>query len=152
MRQQSGFTLIELIVVVTLTAVLLGIGIPSFREFTATQKVKGAAFDLAAALLLARSEAVKRNATVTVTQTGGNWSNGWTVTVGGTTLSSQGALGQVNITPIDPPATTAVSYQGNGRADAASLEFAASNTKQVRCLAIRADGVPNTTSTSCPTP
>lgn len=154
-RRQSGFTLIELIVVLTVAAVLMGIGIPSFREFTATQKVKGAAFDFAAALLLARSEAVKRNATVTMTQTGGSWSNGWTVASGGTTLSTQGSLGTVDITPIDPSTTTAVSYQGNGRLDPAttlSFEFATAHTKQVRCLTIRSDGVPNTTSTSCPTP
>ena len=154
MRRQSGFTLIELIVVVTISAVLLGIGIPSFREFTATQKVKGAAFDFAAALLLARSEAVKRNATVTMAQSGGNWTNGWTVSVGGTTLSTQGALSAVTIAP-DPDNTAAdVAFEGNGRlptgANTLQFEFRAANTKQVRCVAVGVSGVPNTTTKSCP--
>lgn len=152
MRPQSGFTLIELIVVLTIAAVMMGIGVPAFREFTATQKVKGAAFDFAAALLLARSEAIKRNSTATVARSGGSWNEGWSVTAGGSTLSTQGSLGTVNVTPADP-ATTSVAYQGNGRLDGAatlSFQFANANTSQVRCLTIRTDGVPNTTSTSCP--
>jgi type IV fimbrial biogenesis protein FimT len=83
--RQRGFTLIELMIVVTLLAVMLGIGIPSFRGFIAGQRVKTAAYDFATALLVARSEAIKRNTTVTIAPTG-SWIGGWTVAAGGTTI------------------------------------------------------------------
>jgi type IV fimbrial biogenesis protein FimT len=147
MKRQSGFNLIELMVVVTIAAIMLGIGVPSFRQFTATQRVKSAAFDFAAALLQARSEAVKRNTTVSV-KTTSDWANGWTVDVGGTTLATQEATSNVTITPS--PATTTVDYQGTGRiASTLKFQFGGSNTDAVRCVTISVSGVPNTTTASC---
>jgi type IV fimbrial biogenesis protein FimT len=151
MRAQRGFTLIELLVVVTIAAILLGIGVPSMREFMASQRVKNTAFDFAAALLLARSEAVKRNASVTLGQAAGGWQNGWNVVAGGATLSTKEAQPLVTVTPN--PAATSVAYQGNGRTGATvSFQFSAANTDTVRCVTIGVSGAPNTTTTSCPTP
>jgi type IV fimbrial biogenesis protein FimT len=149
MRRQSGFNLIELMVVITIAAIMLGIGVPSFRQFTATQRVKSAAFDFAAALLLARSEAVKRNASVTLSQATGGWANGWTVTAGADTVGNQQATSSVTITP-NPDTTTSIAYQSNGRvATTMRFEFTAPNTTAVRCVTISASGVPNTSTTSC---
>jgi type IV fimbrial biogenesis protein FimT len=149
MKRQSGFNMIELMVVVTIAAILLGIGVPSFRQFTATQRVKSAAFDFAAALLQARSEAVKRNTTVSVTQAGGGWANGWTVAVGGTTLATQEGTNNVTITP-NPDTTTSVAYQGTGRiASTLKFQFGGTNTDAVRCVTISVSGAPNTTTASC---
>lgn len=146
---QRGFSLIELMVVLTIAAVMLGVGIPSFREFTAGQRVKNTAFDFAAALLLARSEAIKRNTPVTVAQAGASWAEGWTVVVGGTTLSTKEAPVNVTIATVPDP-TVGVAYQGNGRiAGTLSFQFSAANTTAVRCLTIKPDGVPNTTTTGC---
>jgi len=149
-RAERGFTLIELMVVITLAAILLGIAVPSFREFMASQRVKNTAFDFAATLLLARSEAVKRNTDVTLAQTGGSWENGWTVSVDGTTLSVKEApIGVTIATTPDP--TSSLAYQGNGRVGSTvSFEFGAADTKAVRCVSIGVSGVPNTTTTSCP--
>lgn len=156
MKRQSGFTLIELIVVLTISGIFLGLAIPAFREFTASQRVKNAAFDFAAAMLLARSEAVKRNGSVTVTQAAGGWANGWTVAVaaGATTLATQDAVNSVTIT-TNPDPTASISFQGNGRrptgANAVSFQFGTANTTAVRCVTVKTDGVTNTTATSCPT-
>jgi type IV fimbrial biogenesis protein FimT len=146
---QSGFTLIELMLVTVIAAVMLGIGIPSFREFTASQAVKNTSFDLAAALLLARSEAIKRNTPVTITMSGADWSGGWTVTSGGTTLSTKDAASKVTITPI-PDTTTAIAYQGTGRIPSTlRFQIGGANTTAVRCVTITTSGVPNTTTASC---
>jgi type IV fimbrial biogenesis protein FimT len=151
MKRQSGFTLIELIVVLTISAIFLGLAIPAFREFTASQRVKNAAFDFAAAMLLARSEAVKRNGSVTVTPAAGGWANGWTVASGMTTLATQDGLTTVTIT-TNPDPTASISFLANGRtASNITFQFGTANTTAVRCVTVKSDGVTNTTTTSCPT-
>ena len=66
-RPQSGFTLLELIVVVAVAAVLVSLAAPSFREFFAKRRVEGVASELNTDLQYARSEAVARNAVVRIT-------------------------------------------------------------------------------------
>jgi len=64
--RQGGFTLIELMFTVVVLAVLLGIGIPSFREFTQGSRMATAANNLLADFNYARSEAIKRRQPVTI--------------------------------------------------------------------------------------
>lgn len=66
MREQRGFTLWELMVAVAVAGVVLGIGIPSFREFQRNSAMASAANELVTAALLARAEAVKRQVPVTL--------------------------------------------------------------------------------------
>ncbi len=78
-QQNSGFTLVELMVTVAVLAVLLGIGIPSFQGTLDKRRIIGAAEQIYADLQYARSEAIRRNATVRVSfQTGTNWCYGIT--------------------------------------------------------------------------
>ena len=76
-----GFTLVELLATLSVIAILAFAAAPSFSGVIAAQRARNAALDLSAALTLARSEAVKRNATVTVA-TPGAWASGWTVSAG----------------------------------------------------------------------
>ena len=69
-------------------AILAVAAAPSFSSLIANQRVRGASLDLTSALLLARSEAVKRNATVTLAATGAAWTAGWAVTAGAETVRS----------------------------------------------------------------
>ncbi len=82
MRRSNGFTLIEMLVVITLVGVLLMIAVPSLRSLILNQGIKTASYDLFAALQLARSEAIKRNDN-TVLKAGassdGAWTAGWRV-------------------------------------------------------------------------
>ena len=64
--KNSGFTLIELMFTIVVLAVLLGIGVPNFRDFIRNSRMTAAANDLLADLNLARSEAVKRRVAVTL--------------------------------------------------------------------------------------
>src|SRR6266496_792796 len=85
-HHERGFTLVELVTVVTIVGILAAIAAPSFRDFIIQQRIRNAAFELMADLTFARSEAVKRNATVTMSKTG-SWTGGWTITdAGGNTL------------------------------------------------------------------
>lgn len=57
MSRNSGFTLIEISVVVSILAVLTTMGIAAFVNYSRTQTLQGAAFDLRTNLNLAKSRA-----------------------------------------------------------------------------------------------
>ena len=99
MRRTHGFTLPELLIVITVLAILVAAGMPSFSEFMRNQRVKTASFDLYSTLVHARSEAITRNASVTIAPVSAAWTNGWTVTdSGGTVIRTMGAVTSVTIT------------------------------------------------------
>lgn len=87
-NREKGFTLLELMVALTVLAILLGIGVPSFNAFVETSRLRTAVHDLNTAVLTARSEAVSRrqnaiacraNSTNTACDFGTDWSQGWIV-------------------------------------------------------------------------
>lgn len=85
-RVHSGFSLIELITILSIGAILSVIAIPSFVSFIQNNRLSGQTNTLVAALHFARSEAIKRGSPVTVcpstngkTCITGSWSNGWIV-------------------------------------------------------------------------
>jgi type IV fimbrial biogenesis protein FimT len=78
-RPSRGFTLIELMVTVAILALVLGIAIPSFQDFVRRNRMAAATNNLVSALALARSEAVRRAARVTIASA--DWSGGWQVFV-----------------------------------------------------------------------
>ena len=65
-QRQRGFNLLELMFAVTIAGIALGIGIPSLTQFVANNRVAGAANDLLTSIHVARTEAVKRRASVTL--------------------------------------------------------------------------------------
>lgn len=65
-RRSRGFTLLELMMVVALTAVILAVGAPSFRDFRRNAHLTGIANDLLASTQLARTEAIKRQVPVSI--------------------------------------------------------------------------------------
>ena len=61
---EQGFTLLELMVAVTIAALLLGLGIPSFRNYLRSAELTRTSNDLLGGMYLARGEAVKRRRNV----------------------------------------------------------------------------------------
>lgn len=84
-RPAAGFTLIELMVAVTILAVLAALAAPSFNEAILGNKLASYANSFVASAQLARSEAIKRNATVVMCRSAdgascagsGGWQQGW---------------------------------------------------------------------------
>jgi len=74
MSRMRGFTLIELIVTVTVAGILAAIAVPSFQGIIANARTRSTAESFNLALQLARSEAIKRNARVSFRfTTAGAW-------------------------------------------------------------------------------
>ena len=76
---QSGFTAIELMVVVSIVAILAALAAPSFTPLIERWRVRQAAENLTSSLYFARSEAIKRGGGIALDATGG-WDKGWKVT------------------------------------------------------------------------
>jgi type IV fimbrial biogenesis protein FimT len=66
--RNTGFTLVELMFVILIGAILLSLGLPSFRDLIRSTRMTATANDLVADYNLARSEAVKRRVPVTLCQ------------------------------------------------------------------------------------
>ncbi|WP_269619508.1 GspH/FimT family pseudopilin [Zhongshania sp. BJYM1] len=75
--KNRGFTLIELIVTVSIAAILAVVAVPSFTQFIDESRDRAMVQQLMKALITARSEAVVRAAPVTVSAIDGNWAKGW---------------------------------------------------------------------------
>jgi len=92
---QTGVTMIELLVTLSIAAILLTLAVPNFMDFVRNSRLTNAANDLSLAMAYARSEAVKRGSKITVCgrsddATCGNsqsveekyiWDDGWLVFV-----------------------------------------------------------------------
>lgn len=82
-KSASGFTLIELVITMSIAAVLLGIGVPSFLNAVKNSRMNNFYSALVSTLYLARSEAVKQSNSISVcarandTTCGSDWNNGW---------------------------------------------------------------------------
>ena len=59
-RTNSGFTLVEAMVVIAVLTILLAVGVPSYQQFRDDTELSSAAFALYTDIQLARTEAVKR--------------------------------------------------------------------------------------------
>ena len=87
MQKLRGFTLIELMVVLAISAILLTIGVPSFKSITYSTRVTSEINGLLGDMQFARSEALKQGQSVTAcvstdktscsTSTG--WGSGWII-------------------------------------------------------------------------
>jgi type IV fimbrial biogenesis protein FimT len=86
-RSNAGFTLIELITVSTIVAILLAIGVPSFRYVTQANRSTSEINGLLGDMQFARAEAIREGQTVTVCPTTDQascsgtttWDTGWLV-------------------------------------------------------------------------
>lgn len=61
-----GLTLIELLVVTAISAILLGVGIPSLRSWMLSQRVISTTGEIVSDLRFARSDAISSNSTVAI--------------------------------------------------------------------------------------
>lgn len=77
---QRGFTIVELMVTITVGAILLTLAVPSFLEIIRNNRLTTEANILVASLQYARSEAVRRRGNVSLRPTNeDDWALGWEI-------------------------------------------------------------------------
>ena len=165
----QGFTLIELIVTLAVFSVLVAIAAPSFNAFTDSSRRASEVNNISGALSYARSEAIKRNSTVSVcarTSTVGaetcsavvatdEWQHGWMIfddtdadgvlDAGETLLRLFGPISNGSvISETSGNAPLAITFRGSGFITVANAEFKycgpSNNVSNARAIIISKTG------------
>jgi type IV fimbrial biogenesis protein FimT len=92
--KQKGFSLIELLVTMSILLLLVFVAVPGFSNFSSNSRVDSVQSNFHSAILVARNEAIKRNTVVKLCAKQANsdqcqipatpsWANGWLVFIDG---------------------------------------------------------------------
>jgi type IV fimbrial biogenesis protein FimT len=150
-----GFTLVEALTVLAVIAILAAVAMPMLAHVLTGQRLRAAGTDMMSSLLVARSEAIKRNAQVVVApRSAGDWTSGWRVAAVATDeqVDRKEALGlrvDVSLAPAR------IVYERNGRlgvGGVAQMEFRDSEGQpgvHARCVSIDPSGLPRLTVGPC---
>lgn len=135
-RSVRGLTMIELLVTMTIAAILAVLAVPAFKGLLDSNRAQAQASLLFQALNYARSEAVHQNTEVRVTALSGNtdWAQGWRVWIdanGNDTYDAGEELRNQSAFTGGPTLTGSVSevkFLASGFQDDGSSAFTAADT------------------------
>ncbi|MEJ1354759.1 MAG: GspH/FimT family pseudopilin [Candidatus Sedimenticola sp. (ex Thyasira tokunagai)] len=155
--KSKGMTLVELMVTLAVGGILLAIAVPSYRTMVQNNRLAAGANEFVSSMSLARSEALKRRADVTVTATdssvaGNEWGKGgWEVKVGTTILKKVSAFSS-GITFNSTGNNSSYTYSANGGASGSdTIDLCTGSGETGRQISLSATGrVSINSSYTCP--
>jgi type IV fimbrial biogenesis protein FimT len=176
MRHAAGYTMTELAMVMTIMGILAGIGLPSFRYVTTSNRVSSEINGLLGDMQFARSQAIKQGQTVTIfasaapyTACSGStsWDQGWIVCLDPTQGQQCAGLPIIRVQPkfnasdtlVSSVAYSAASYNRMGYAPTGqvntftiNLHDPTNTSAWTRCLAVTPAGSVSTEQYGAGTP
>ena len=142
---ERGFTLTELIVTMSVAAILATVAVPSFNGIIASQRARTFSSALYATLAKARSEALTLNGNVTLQPKAGGWGSGWQILdPNNNVLDDYSAAPGITIASGGPAAVT---YRSSGRLPAGAapmFQISTVNgaTVNYQCVSVDLSGRP----------
>ena len=143
-----GFTLVELMVTLSVLAVLVGIAVPSFTATMASNRLSSQTNEFMAGLRLARSEAIRRGQGVSIqadtNASPANFASGWTIF---TNFADDGVLASTatdaegtKIRVSDPLAGNTAIYRVTRTGTGPTFTYSNSTASDKRYVAFNAHG------------
>ncbi|WP_165497315.1 GspH/FimT family pseudopilin [Phytopseudomonas dryadis] len=114
-QRNTGFTLIELMIVVSVLAIFVSIALPAFNNLIEGNRLASTANEFQTLLISARSDAVTRRTPISVSQENNTWSTG------------ERQLDIPDSISVTADKTT-ITFNPNGTATESSTTFTSSNT------------------------
>lgn len=117
LKNQQGFTLIELMIALVVLAVLMAIAIPSFTQQIQRSQMRSTMADFITAVAYARSQAVSRSTNIHVLSRADStdWGDGWCVTTDATACGTPEGAGGTDATLLrsfEGPGAISVTGEG----------------------------------------
>ena len=156
--RQGGFTLVELMVTITILAILAAVAVPNLTSFIVNSQLRGAISTLQSDAMNARAEAIKSAKTVVlrpvVAATG--WTSGWQMVVldnAGNDLQTIASrepssdyltIGKDNVGGLIRYDSAGYTRNATGAFIAGCIRFDAGYTARVSALVLDAAGRPRT--------
>ncbi len=123
---QRGFTLYELLITMLVVGIVLTVGIPSFSDFTRNSRITSTANDLHSSFHLARSEAARSKAPITICASadplgaalcnGASFDDGWIIFTDLNGDIARAGAGE-NVLRAHPPVDDLIDISTNAGAD-----------------------------------
>jgi len=168
MKNESGFTLVELLITIVVASILLAFAVPAFNSFVQNNRIASQANELISAMAIARSEAIKRKVSITVCNSSdsatcsGGWNQGWlafidtdndgTVDTGETILRVWGGFsGGSTITTVPAGVSTVLFDRLGGANNTVVFQLRIPNCRgdKARNITLRTTGSIETTTAAC---
>lgn len=151
-KRARGFTLPELLATLGITGILVAAAAPSFAHYLSMQKVRNASFDLVATMMFARSEAIKRNASINIVAKDGEWAKGWSVEQDdGTELRNYEPHEGVEISALD--SLKEITFTNDGRSSNANARITLTKDGlqdvNARCISVDLSGMATAKQGAC---
>ncbi|MCG8535648.1 MAG: GspH/FimT family pseudopilin [Pseudomonadales bacterium] len=149
---KNGFSLIELMMAILVLSIVISLGAPSFSGSIQNNRIKSQSNAMNGAISFVRTEAVKRNSSVSMCASSnqssctGNWEQGWIIfddpdgsgslTGGETILKIGETLAGENTLRLTGSSTSSITFDNQGRTTSSSTFTFCDDREEAKAIGI----------------